>query len=384
MMRRRRCATCARRALRSASKAAISAVRLARPCVAPSCIPTLPNGGAPPCALTSDRGSVLLTLIAHQHLVAKLAPDCLVNLDETRLEPNLGNIAGSRQVDGKSPFDRSGTRRHDHHAIGQRDGLLEVVGHEDDRRRARRPQREQFVLHECPRLHIERGKGLVHQEDPRVVDQALRQADPFAHAARELVRVAIFEAGQADARDPLLCLLAGVPIGDAVIARAGGDVPQHRLPGENGVALDDVAGALGDTANRFARDQDLTSAGSLEPGDQGQRRGLAAPRWTDDGAELAGSNLHRQVADGSVDAAFGRGESLGDVAQLDRRSGHGKDGKWDAWPLESLAEFATVLVVVVFPRPQKDPIRWNRWRDSGSALRPGSWFSSWRSSWEPW
>src|SRR5207302_4202604 len=253
---RRRRAAAARRADSSESIEALAAVGVASAPVAPSCVPTLSNGGAPPCALTSDRCCVLLTLITHQHLIAKLTPDGLVDLGKARLEPNLGDVARPRQVDGKRALHRSGTRRHDHHAIGKRDRFLEVVRHEDDRRRRRCPKREQLVFHQRARLHIQRGKRLVHQQDARVVDQALRQADAFAHPARELVRIAVFETRQAHPLDPLLGLLVGVSRGGAAIARSGSDVAQHCLPREDRVALEDVADAVGNAVDRLPGYQD--------------------------------------------------------------------------------------------------------------------------------
>src|SRR6266852_6999783 len=56
---------------------------------------------------TLDRGSVLLTLIAHQHLVAQLTPDRLVDLCKSRLEADLGHVPGPRQVDLVGALDRS-------------------------------------------------------------------------------------------------------------------------------------------------------------------------------------------------------------------------------------------------------------------------------------
>src|SRR5205085_5320356 len=103
-----------------------------------------------------DRGSVLLTLITHQHLITKLAPDRLVDLRKTRLEPNLSDVPRPRQVDGEGAFDGSRAGRQNDDAIGQRDRLFQVMGHKNHGRRGRRPQRKQLVLHQRPRLDVER------------------------------------------------------------------------------------------------------------------------------------------------------------------------------------------------------------------------------------
>src|SRR5438132_1897128 len=77
---------------------------------------------------TLDGGSVLLTLITHQHLIAQLTPDRLVNLGEFRLKADLCHVAGSWQVDLVGALDRSGSGGEDDNAISERDRFLEVMG----------------------------------------------------------------------------------------------------------------------------------------------------------------------------------------------------------------------------------------------------------------
>ena len=62
---------------------------------------------------------------------------------------------------------------------------------------------QQLVLHQLAGLHVERAEGLVHQQDLGLVDQRLGHRDALAHAAGELVRVAVLEAGQPDPVDPV-------------------------------------------------------------------------------------------------------------------------------------------------------------------------------------
>src|SRR5438094_9588843 len=59
------------------------------------------------CAPTSDRGSVLLTLIAHQHLIAQLSPNRLIDLGEPRLKPDLGHVSRSWQINVVGALDRA-------------------------------------------------------------------------------------------------------------------------------------------------------------------------------------------------------------------------------------------------------------------------------------
>src|ERR1700732_1625161 len=133
MMKRRRRAARDRRARSSASRGPASGLALIGPGGAPSCAPTLEKGGAPPCALTLDGGSVLLTLITHQDLIAKLTPNRLVNLGESRLKPDLGDVPRPGQIDLVGPFDGSRTGGEDDDPIGECDRLLEIVRNKDDR-----------------------------------------------------------------------------------------------------------------------------------------------------------------------------------------------------------------------------------------------------------
>jgi len=83
------------------------------------------------------------------------------------------------------------------------------------------PQIEQLVFHQLPRLDVERGKRLVHEQQLRIEDKHLRERDTLAHPAGELVRKAILEAGEAYARKPLHGARYRVGPGDAVILEPG-------------------------------------------------------------------------------------------------------------------------------------------------------------------
>src|SRR5436305_8183355 len=97
------------RARRATSSASVNAGGVVTDGSAPpSCAPTLDSGGAPPDALRLDGGCcMLLTLIAHQHLIAQLHPDRLVDAGELWKETNLRDIARSRQIDAVGSLDRS-------------------------------------------------------------------------------------------------------------------------------------------------------------------------------------------------------------------------------------------------------------------------------------
>jgi hypothetical protein len=57
------------------------------------------------------------------------------------------------------------------------------MGHEDQRLAVLRPEIEQQIAHDLPGLRVERPEGLVHQQDFRIADQHLREADALALSA---------------------------------------------------------------------------------------------------------------------------------------------------------------------------------------------------------
>src|SRR2546429_2290007 len=91
--------------------------------------------------------ALLIALITQNYLAAKIFPDLMIELDEARLETDFLDFARPRQVDAIHALDGARPSREHAHAIGQGDGLLQVVGDEDHRRSQGGPQAEQFVFH---------------------------------------------------------------------------------------------------------------------------------------------------------------------------------------------------------------------------------------------
>src|SRR6266436_1487190 len=98
--------------------------------------------------------SLLSTFIANHYLLAQIFPDALIQLDATWLEADLLLLAWTRQIDGIDTLDSTWPSREHAHAVGQGDGLLQVVGDEDHRGLEGSPHLKQFVFHQGARLHI--------------------------------------------------------------------------------------------------------------------------------------------------------------------------------------------------------------------------------------
>ena len=76
----------------------------------------------------------------------------------------------------------------DDHAdlVGERGGVLEVVGDEDGRQRELAEQLVELDPHRRLRVRIERRQRLVEQQDARLERERPRERDPLALAARQL------------------------------------------------------------------------------------------------------------------------------------------------------------------------------------------------------
>ena len=87
-----------------------------------------------------------------------------------------------------------------HHgdAIGHRHRLLLVVGHVDERDPDFLLDALELDLHLLAELQVEGAQRLVEQEHRRPVDQRPRERDALRLPARDLGRLAAFEAGQLD------------------------------------------------------------------------------------------------------------------------------------------------------------------------------------------
>jgi hypothetical protein len=114
-----------------------------------------------------------------------------------------------------------------------------------------------------------------------------RHGDSLAHAARQLVRHPVAEAGQVDESEQPLDLAP------ALIARSPCDA-QRQLDVAGGRQPREQRGLLEEQA-RPAVDHDLATRRPVELGDQVEQRALAATRGTDKAQELAAARRQRDA-----------------------------------------------------------------------------------------
>jgi hypothetical protein len=170
----------------------------------------------------------------------------------------------------------------------------------------------------CVTLQVERTERLVEQEHAGMVDKRTRQGDALLLSARELLRLPLAEAGEADELEHLGDAPLQLALGNALPLEPEGDVVLDRHVREERVALEDrvhVALVGRQTDDVLVAEEDLPLRRLLEPADHPQRRRLAAARGPEHGEERSSRNLHRDPVDGAR-----VGEALDDAFEAHVRS----------------------------------------------------------------
>ncbi len=205
-------------------------------------------------------------------------------------------------------------------AVAHRQGLLLVVGDEDERDADLALQRLEFQLHLLAQFQVQGAEGFVEQQDAGAADQGAGERDPLALAARELGGPPGAVALQADLGERLTGLPQPLGLGHLADLQGVGDVLLHRHVREERVVLEDgvdVAFEGREAGDLLPGQFDPALGGRLEPGDQTQHRGLAGAGRAEHGEELPVAYLQ-------VDAVHGDRlpERLAQALQSDRPSLH--------------------------------------------------------------
>jgi hypothetical protein len=186
--------------------------------------------------------------------------------------------------------------RHHDHLVGKIDGLGQAVGDEQDGLSGCRPDPQQFVAHGHPRLLVECGERLVHQQHRRILDQAARDRDALLHAAGKFVRMTPAKAVETDQLQRVLGL--GAPLGfrDAAQGQREFNVLLRRQPWKQARLLEHDADAvrIGLRDGRVV-DQDCSGGLLAQAGHHHQQGRLAAAARSHQHHETAGLHFKRNV-----------------------------------------------------------------------------------------
>src|SRR5262249_11043088 len=145
---------------------------------------------------------------------------------------------------------------------------------------------QQLVLQHDPGLGVERAKGLIHQNELRIIDKRADDVGALAHAAGKLVRIMILEAREPDLTDQIERAAAPLAFVRAANLERDLDVLHERAPGKQVVFLRDVTDVGVDALYRAPAVDDLAAARRQKTDDEIQKRRLAAAGRPDNGNEL--------------------------------------------------------------------------------------------------
>ena len=178
----------------------------------------------------------------------------------------------------------------EHHAVGEAGGLADVVGDEQDGEAAVVPDPFELVVEQVAGHGVEGAEGFVHEHDVGVLGEGPGEGDPLVHAAGELVGSLLAEV--------VRWTLARSWSTRSLRSRLG---MLLQLEGEGDVRATVSQGNSADSWNiRPVRPPTSTvpDVGLVEPGDQVEQSGLAAPRGADEADELAWRCLQRDPIEG--------------------------------------------------------------------------------------
>ena len=200
---------------------------------------------------------------------------------------------------------------HDRDGVGHGHGLFLVVGHVDEREADLGLDPLELDLHLATELEVQGSQRLVQQQHRRTVDDRPRQRDPLLLPARELGRLAPGHPGQLDQLEGRLHLalhrLAATTTQAERDVLEDVEVREERVVLEDGVHRPLVRLGVRDV---LVPDPDDALGRLLEAGDHPQRRGLAAPRRSEQGEERPRRDGQGQVVHGDE-----RAEPLGHVLE---------------------------------------------------------------------
>ena len=122
-------------------------------------------------------------------------------------------VAGLGKLHLEVGADVAGIAAQHDDAVGQQHGFFNVVGDQEDGLGGHGlvgPQLQQFAAQVLGGEHVERGEGLVHEEDFGLDDQGAGKADALLHAAGELLGIGGLKAVEADRVEHLHAAVAAL------------------------------------------------------------------------------------------------------------------------------------------------------------------------------
>jgi hypothetical protein len=149
-----------------------------------------------------------------------LAPMAVQPRDRPQQPPRVGVLRGAEDALARGVLDDPPGAHH-RDLVGDRRNDAKIVGDDDDR--GAKPLLKLGEQRQDLRLHgdVERGRGLIRDQQLRVVGERHRDHRPLAHATRELVRVLVYTplgVGDPDQLEQLEGAIAAHRLGDVTVS----------------------------------------------------------------------------------------------------------------------------------------------------------------------
>ena len=122
--------------------------------------------------------------------------------------------------------------------VGEAERLLEIVRHQQNADALALDQRDHVFHHAGAHDRVEGGERLVHQQEPRLHRQHLRQRHTLALAAAQATGKAVAEAREIEPLEPGVRLGERLPALHAVEGETQRDIVARRLPRQQGIVLE--------------------------------------------------------------------------------------------------------------------------------------------------
>ena len=181
-------------------------------------------------------------------------------------------------------LERNHAMTHHEDTVGERDGLIDVMRHQQHARPVLGDQFTDEIMHADPRQRVERGEGLVQQQQLWFLHQGPRQRDALGLSAREIARPVVKTLAETDfgkrRSSPRVRVRSGEP---------QRNIAPKRIPWKQARFLKHH--------RRPPRCYDASAFDRVETGECPEQRGLAAAAFTEQGDEFAALDPQIEIAD---------------------------------------------------------------------------------------
>lgn len=205
--------------------------------------------------------------------------------------------ARSGQFDPFDVFDPTRTGGEHDHAICKENGLVDVMGHEQDSAAFALPEVEQPRLQRDAVERVERTERFVEQEQWSIGQHGAEERNTLPHPTRQLRRIGILEPGQPELRKTLGSDPASFLVGNAVNVECEGSVFDRGAPRQQQIALPHVGGTAepGPERGNLSVECDIATGLGKEPGNDVEQSALARTGRSDQRDELAVVDVETDV-----------------------------------------------------------------------------------------